>query len=47
MAQVGCCVLFYIAHWQYAAKERVIKTSRAIWSLYRSALLKLITCIFE
>jgi len=29
MAQVGCCVLFYISHWQYAAKERVIKTSRA------------------
>jgi len=25
MAKVGCCVLFYIAHWQYAAKGRVLQ----------------------
>ena len=47
MAKVGYCVHFCIAHWQYAAKRRVIKTSHATWSLYSSAVLKLITCIFE
>lgn len=47
MAKVGCCDLIYIAHWQYAAKG-VITTSHATWSLYRSAVLKLIiTCYFE
>ena len=44
MAKIGCYVLFYIAHWQYAAKGRIITTSHATWSLYRSAVLKLITC---